>query len=455
VPNIQPDGINEVPFFSILLSDLHPHFMALAFETLVLAAIASHWLSRGRTLLSPWAQAASALALGTLLVANTWDIAPFWLLYLGLTFLAAHQARADLDVSTRKRLVLVVAAPLGGIVLFLPYFIGYQGPPLGLGIVETRTPIGSFLAIFGAHLVLLAAIGVWSRWRAADRFAWGVAIGGVVLGVLLGLIGQPTLGLLVALAALVVPLQAVFARVKEAESLAVCLAAFAVAMLLGVEVIFLRDTFGTRMNTVFKFHYNAWVLSGLAGAVGVALIAASVRGWVRWATLGLVGLSLLAGLVYPIAGVQTRLAQLPPNGPTLDGLAFLAGDERTVIQWLGERARDASQRPVVAEAVSGQYSLGARMATYSGAASVLGWAGHELQWRGPLPELSQREGDLARLYRDADPTQFTAILRRYGVDYVVVGDLEREKYGPGVTTRFDGHLPVAYRSGRVTVYQAP
>ena len=36
-----------------------------------------------------------------------------------------------------------------------------------------------------------------------------------------------------------------------------------------------------------------------------------------------------------------------------------------------------------------------------GAATVLGWAGHELQWRGPLPELGTREADMNALYRDA------------------------------------------------------
>src|SRR5262249_33206276 len=36
VPNTQPDGINEFPFFTAFLSDLHPHFVAIPFEVLVL-----------------------------------------------------------------------------------------------------------------------------------------------------------------------------------------------------------------------------------------------------------------------------------------------------------------------------------------------------------------------------------------------------------------------------------
>jgi uncharacterized membrane protein len=85
VPNIKPDGINEFPFFSAFLSDLHPHFLALPFEALVLGVAACHVLSRGRTLHSPWTQGMGAISLGSLLALNTWDVAPFWVLYAGLS----------------------------------------------------------------------------------------------------------------------------------------------------------------------------------------------------------------------------------------------------------------------------------------------------------------------------------------------------------------------------------
>ena len=32
------------------------------------------------------------------------------------------------------------------------------------------------------------------------------------------------------------------------------------------EFVYLRDQFGTRMNTIFKFYYQAWILWSLAGA---------------------------------------------------------------------------------------------------------------------------------------------------------------------------------------------
>ena len=36
------------------------------------------------------------------------------------------------------------------------------------------------------------------------------------------------------------------------------------ALMFVVEFVFIRDSFGSRMNTVFKFYYQAWILIALA-----------------------------------------------------------------------------------------------------------------------------------------------------------------------------------------------
>jgi uncharacterized membrane protein len=162
---------------------------------------------------------------------------------------------------------------------------------------------------------------------------------------------------------------------------------------------------------------------------------------------------VVAGLVYPLTAIVTRLDERPPNGPSLDGLAFLSPDDRAAVRWLADQ-NGPGGRAVIAEGLGDEYSLAARMSTYSGATSVLGWAGHELQWRGPIPEFSTRQSDLAALYRDAPVEGLRAILDRYAIQYVVVGDIERNTYGADVTARFDGVLPVAFRSGNTTIYRA-
>jgi YYY domain-containing protein len=449
IPNIEPDGIDEFPFFSAFLSDLHPHFVALPFELLVVALGVVHVLSRGATLRSAWTQGAAAVALGALLVMNTWDIAPFWLLYVGLSLLGAWGCQ------WRWRWAAASLTPIGGALLYAPYFVGYGGPPLGLGIVEDRmrTHLNSFLVLFAWAVVLLAGLGLFVRWCLGDRRGWLLSGAGAALGLALAILGQPVLGLLVALVALLLPWPGVLAGAPTGAAAAtVGIGGFAAVMLLGVELIFLDDVFHTRMNTVFKFHENAWLLAALAGGVGVALVGHFTRR-AGWLVLACAVALTLAGLVYPVSAIMTRMSERPPGGPTLDGMQFLSPDERAGIRWLSEQ-NGPNGRVVVAEAVGGEYSSGARMATYSGAASVLGWAGHELQWRGQRPELGQRQFDLERLYRDGSTDEVRSILDHYGVQYVVVGDLERQIYGDGVDTRFVVTLPAAFRSGDLTIFRA-
>ncbi len=447
IPNTQPDGINEFPFFTAFLSDLHPHFVAMPFELLVLAAAAAHVISRGATLRSAWTQGLAALALGGLLVMNTWDIAPFWLLYIGLSLFAARFC------VWRWRWLAAVATPFAGALLYSPYFIGYGGPPLGLGIATDHTPLGSLLVLFAWALVLLAALGLFMRWCIGDRRGWALVGIGAAVAVVLAALGQPGIGLLVVVLATLLPWPGVLDRFDPAAAMVVGIGAFAVAMLLGVELIYLDDVFHSRMNTVFKFDENAWLLAGLAAGTGLALLGRfALRA--RWIVAALACLFVAAGLVYPVTAIATRMAEFSPGGPSLDGLSFLSADDRAAIRWLSEQ-NTAQGRVVIAEALGNEYDPNsAGMATYSGAATVLGWAGHELQWRGPLPVIGIRQADLAALYRDAPPDQIQSILDRYAVQYVVVGDQERHVYGDAVTTRFDGILPVAFRSGGVTIYRA-
>jgi len=133
----------------------------------------------------------------------------------------------------------------------------------------------------------------------------------------------------------------------------------------------------------------------------------------------------------------------------------MSPDERVVVRWLADQNASARGRVVIAEGLGNEYDPATSgMASFSGAATILGWAGHELQWRGPIAELGRREGDLRGVYHDAPAEGIRPLLGRYDVRFVVVGDIERQKYGDEVATRFDGILPVAFRSGGVTIYRA-
>ena len=67
----------------------------------------------------------------------------------------------------------------------------------------------------------------------------------------------------------------------------------------------------------------------------------------------------------------------------------------------------------------------------TGRPTLLGWDGHESQWRGKqYGEMAQgRPQAIESIYRTAPPEEIPLILEEWGIDYVFVGPSEVEQYG--------------------------
>jgi uncharacterized membrane protein len=250
------------------------------------------------------------------------------------------------------------------------------------------------------------------------------------------------------------------ARVTVSSDIfAVTMIGLALTLTLVPEFIYLRDMFGTRMNTVFKFYYQAWLLLALASAYGVSRLAE--RGtpiWLKLSALILTGLLVLGSLWYPLAAIPSKADNFQGE-PTLDGLAYLRrsspGDVRA-IEWL--RANVAPDA-VVLEASGGSYSPegAGRISMSTGNPTLLGWDFHERQWRGNegydkfavgRPEV------IEQIYRAAHAEDLPRLLEQWGVDYVLVGGLERNKYkiSEAARARFDAALKLVYDQDGVRIY---
>jgi len=223
----------------------------------------------------------------------------------------------------------------------------------------------------------------------------------------------------------------------------------------GVEFAFLKDTFSTRMNTVFKFYYQAWVLLGLASAYAVSRLARS-RGGGRLVALGLVSLLVLAALVYPVASTYSKSNRFGGER-TLDGLAYLRQvepDQAAAIAWL--QAAEPTGAAVVLEAPGGSFRPDqSRVSSTTGLPTLLGWSGHELQWRGSYDEPARREPVIEQIYRTASASEVGDLLEEWGIAYVFVGPAEYAKYNlsPQMLTRFDRSMDLVFEQGRVRIYR--
>jgi uncharacterized membrane protein len=225
-------------------------------------------------------------------------------------------------------------------------------------------------------------------------------------------------------------------------------------LILAPEFVYLRDLFQSRMNTVFKFYFAAWILWSLAAAV---MAAEFVAAGTRRSRIGrmLVLVPLCLGLVYPLLATWTKTDGFQPYwGRTLDGTAYLSGaspDDAAAIEWM----RANLPFGVVAEAVGGSYSGYARISAHTGLPTVIGWPFHEVQWRGDAALLGSREADIQQLYQTRDWAEAQSIVQAYGIDYVYIGPLERATYAPLVERKFEAFMDLVYQDEAVLIYSVP
>ena len=520
--------IDEFPFFSFLLADLHPHVLAMPFVFLAMALALNvflgggsgtiRWLRLKLNLSWPFFTLV-ALALGGLAFLNTWDFPIYVALFSGAYALAMLRQRNLIHLSFRDLgkdfFGMGLALLVTGIVLYLPFYFGFSSQAGGILpnlVYPTRgahlwVMFGSFLIPLFAYLIylwrkhkedaslkqgFLWAVGILlALWVLSILFGYLIAalpqLGDLFLGSL-GLAGSDglmiqeivlrrfiSLGWVTLLVLLAFTLSLLLAknnRIKsEANdsngededwirhtSLPVSAHGFALLLiLLGAllvifpEFFFLRDQFGWRMNTIFKFYFQAWLLWGIAVAFGIAILLRMLKGG-----LGIVfrvGLVILVGfaLIYPLRGLWTKTNGFKPaTGFNLDGTAYLelqSPDDMAGIRWL----RDAPAG-VVVEAVGSSYSEYGRVATLSGQPNVLGWPGHESQWRGGSAEMGSRQPDIELIYRSSRWEEVKQLLDKYAVRYVYVGPLERSTYRVN-EGKFESFLNKIFSQGEVTIYE--
>jgi uncharacterized membrane protein len=259
-------------------------------------------------------------------------------------------------------------------------------------------------------------------------------------------------------------------KVDASASFTLLLILMGLLLTMSVEILYLRDSFGVRMNTIFKFYYQAWVMFGIASAYGVWWIfnrGKNVLGRIgRMIFFSSTILIIGAALVYPVIAGYSRVDGFRST-PKLDGTANLAAanpDDWAAIAWLKNNVTGV---PVILEAPGKSYNYEGRISAFSGFPAVLGWAYHEGQWRGNYDQQSLREPDIQTIYTTRSGDQALELLRKWGVKYVIVGDTEinyiqqlcsdpnRACNLSLALNKFDTVLTPVFQQGNTTIYAVP
>jgi YYY domain-containing protein len=479
--------ITEFPFFTFLFADLHPHLLAIPLVLLVLAGCLC-LMHRGL----PGAEGppfpllvALALGVGALLPTNPWDFPGMAALVVLAATLSARPlgplGRLPPARTTVRQVLGGLGVVAGGVLLFLPFHLRFVPPTAGVEPTVARTHLAHYLAIHGLFLFPLVT---WLAWEGLPPLVGRgpsrpLRIGGVALlagGLLaLALQGYGTVAFLLGLGALATGAGWEAWRRRDGRALfTLLMTGVALAIGVGVDLVRLEGDID-RMNTVFKFYLQGWLLLALSSSYALGRVGSRLGGlplaWrAGWSSA--FALLLAAALVYPVLGTRARLADRFAVLPlTLDGTAYMEravyrderGDvelrwDREAIRWLWAHVEGT---PVIAEANTPLYRWGGRVSVYTGLPSVVGWSWHQMQQRCGRPHcpvVEERLADVHHLYASPDIPTTVDVLRRYGVEYIYVGETERLYYAPQGLEKLavmahQGLLGVVYQSEKVTIYR--
>ena len=196
------------------------------------------------------------------------------------------------------------------------------------------------------------------------------------------------------------------------------------------------------------------MLWSLVAAYAIAYLLQNLRGLKNIAFSLLISLVIFAGLLYPALSLLTKTDNFKPLfGFTLDDFDRVkreSPDEAAAIEFL-RTVPDG----VIVEAVGDSYrSEYERMSTYTGLQTVLGWTGHEAQWRGGSAPQGSRRDDVTKLYSTTHWDEAQAIIDQYNIRYIVIGNIERSSM-PVREEKFQTHLKPIFQQGSMVIYEVP
>ena len=451
--------------------------------------------------------------LGGLAVMHPWDAIMAYPLIIGAALLGGAAARPGRRLAAIASLALAAITLLaGGLLLYLPFWRHLQSPGMGLTPnLFSPTRLIHYLIIVGAFLppIIGFLLFPWRDRCGALPLALKLflpmfllpALLAILLSGALRLAGRPLLsgytiypeatalvaswnlpqvwrwllmsklpglGLWLALAAALAWILAlIFQNLSQETGDRTNLDRFMLLLLLlpvgatlFVEFIYVAEPLGNRVNSIFKFYYLSWELYAISAvyALSRALVHFN-RKQRRWALL-LWGALLLPVFFYTAAALPDGANHFRGE-QTLDSLAYLRRDmpdDVAGIEWLRAHAKP---NDIILEAYTRKYtdSHDGIVSTLTGNPTLIGWWDHELHWRGPAfrERVKQREQATFEIYQATDARQLLALLKRWHIAYLYVGNIERDAYAltDANFRLFDATLPLVFSQGGVRIYQVP
>jgi YYY domain-containing protein len=493
--------ITEFPFFTFLYADLHAHMLSLPITILTLgwalSVISSRWKFKGvisASLQKFFIVFLGAMAIGALRPTNTWDFPTyliFALVIIAYTIWRSTRADAENPTGLPKYFELVVVS-IGllvlSFILYKPFSDWYAQAYTAIDLWKSdKSPFWSYFTHWGFFLVIILS---WFsaetiQWMATTplsslrrlmkfrSFFWLFFICVFVFTVLLLLL-KVQIAWIVILMLVWAFLLILRSDQSDSERFVLFLTGTGLALTLFVELFVLRGDIG-RMNTVFKFYLQAWVMLAISAGFGVIWLydhfktrreTPLTRFWI----LGIVVLFSCVAMYPIVASLEKVDDRIDHDTPvSLDGMEYMKyatyydeganldlSEDYGGIQWMQDHVKGS---PVIVEGNTVEYRWGSRYSVYTGLPSVIGWNWHQRQQRAALPSewVTDRVNDVSNFYLTESRDEAQTFLDEYNVKYIIVGQLETALYPGNGLQKFKDLDQIlwkeVYKDGFTVIYE--
>jgi YYY domain-containing protein len=460
-----PFTIHEFPSYSFVVSDVHGHVLSLPFVLLAIALLFTifgkkHTEHDGDDMIR---NVFYGVLVAVLFMTNVLDGPIYMGVFIILTFLYSSRFHAGGVEWWQEKGMRLVGAFVAGpaIIPFVAHFKSFVS-----GVAMNCPPA----AFANRKIGLLLFEGVekcqhsplWMWWILWGFFMFcGITL---IITIIYSLRKQHS--------------QAVSSKkdtkIPQHEIVLVVFVVYCFLLLIFPEFFYFKDIYPAhfRSNTMFKLGYQAFIMLSIVSGYTIVRILLSKGTTILFRFAKIVFFVVLAPQlflvsIYPLFSVRSYFNSLLEY-KGLYGLTWLQSkypDDYNAIMWLnngsqkslsaqaGEIENLKSNSIVIVEADGDSYTDYARFSAFTGFPTIIGWPVHEWLWRGSYDIVAPRREDVRIVYESNDSEEVSRILTQYDVTYVIVGQLEREKFTYLNEQTFATLGNIVFRSGGTVIYR--
>lgn len=208
-----------------------------------------------------------------------------------------------------------------------------------------------------------------------------------------------------------------------------------VLLVILAELFFIKDIYYTanpayfRANTVFKVWYQAFIFFGLASIFYIYFLVKTKK--IVPILVSTIFISLFFyNCIYTFNGFKYYFNSTPKEQRGLNGMLFLdtsdLSDEKKAIEFLNNNIK---KQVIILEKPGESYTTDNVFSVFTGNPTIVGWINHEFGWQGKWDPIAHTLTDIELIYTSTDEDQVKNLIKKYKIEYIIVGSKEKAKYG--------------------------